>query len=115
MFHVSQLEPVPENRVLNCTQEPPPPVIIDGEQEFEVSEILDSKLDRRFRVQLQYLVRWLGYEGTDEEQTWTSAVDLENSAELVEAFHAQNPSRLGSFAMFNRYLAKANPNPNPNA
>ena len=114
VFHVSQLEPVPDNTMPNRTQEPPPPVEIDGELEFEVAEILDSKLDRCFQVQLQYLVCWLGYEGIDEEQAWTSAIDLENSAELVEAFHAQNPSRPGSFEMFKRYIAKANPNPNPN-
>ena len=44
-----------------------PPVILDGEPEYEISEILDSKIDKHHKCRLQYLVRWAGYEGTDEE------------------------------------------------
>ncbi|MBW0512326.1 hypothetical protein O181_052041 [Austropuccinia psidii MF-1] len=36
-------------------QEPPPPIIIEGEEELEVSQILDSKLKRG---KLWYLVEW---------------------------------------------------------
>jgi hypothetical protein len=45
IFHVSQLEPTTPNTILNQTQEPPPPVIFDGEPEFEILEILNSKVD----------------------------------------------------------------------
>jgi hypothetical protein len=31
------------NMILNQTQELPPPVIIDGEPEFEIAEVLDSE------------------------------------------------------------------------
>jgi hypothetical protein len=66
VFHVSMLEPSTPNSVPNCIQ-PPPPVIIDEEPEYEISEILDSKLDKRRACKLLYLVRWSGYEGTNEE------------------------------------------------
>ena len=58
VFHVSQLEPATPNPFPNRTQPPPPPIEIDGEPEYEVSEILDSKTDRRFRADhgLRYLV-----------------------------------------------------------
>jgi hypothetical protein len=46
VFHVSTLEPAVLNTIPNCEQPPPPPVIIDGELEYEISEILDSKLDK---------------------------------------------------------------------
>ena len=45
VFHVSQLEPATPNSILGRTQPPPPPVEVDGEPEYEILEILDSKID----------------------------------------------------------------------
>ena len=45
VFHVSQLELAIPNTIPNWTQPPPPPVEVDGELEFKISEILDSKID----------------------------------------------------------------------
>jgi hypothetical protein len=45
VFHVSQLEPATPNTIPNHIQPPPPPVEVNGEPEYEISEILDSKLD----------------------------------------------------------------------
>ena len=39
------LEHATPNLILNQIQSPPPPVEIDGEPEYEISEILDSKVD----------------------------------------------------------------------
>ncbi|MBW0525120.1 hypothetical protein O181_064835 [Austropuccinia psidii MF-1] len=52
VFHISLLEPVKTSTIPNQHQEPPPPIIIE-EEEWEVSQILDSKLKRR---KLWYLV-----------------------------------------------------------
>src|SRR5258705_608036 len=49
VFHISQLEPAQPDPFPQCAEPPPPPVEIDGDIEYEVSEILDSKMDRRFR------------------------------------------------------------------
>ena len=46
VFHVSQLKLATPNVILNCIQPPPPPVKVDGEPEYEIAEILNSKLDR---------------------------------------------------------------------
>ena len=46
--HLTQLEPVTPNKILNRTQSPPPPVEVEGDKEFEVAEVLDSKLDQCF-------------------------------------------------------------------
>jgi hypothetical protein len=75
VLYVSMLEPSTPNSVLNCIQ-PPPPVIIDEEPEYEISEILDSKLDKRRACKLLYLVRWSGYKGTNEETLWILANKL---------------------------------------
>ena len=94
IFHVSQLEPAFENNIPNWTQPPPPPVEVNGEPEFEISEILDSKVDRQQRAcQLLYLVRWSGYEGTDKETSWLLTTELGNASELIENFHARYPAK----------------------
>jgi len=45
IFHISQLKPAIPNTILDCIQPPLPPVEVDGEPEFEISEILNSKVD----------------------------------------------------------------------
>src|SRR6266446_4725159 len=97
VFHVSQLEPTQPNLFPLQQQPPPLPLEVDGEMEYEVSEILDSKLDRCCRPdnRLHYLVCWVGYEGTDEETSWISAQDLTHSPELHKLFHQWYPDKPG--------------------
>ena len=64
-----------------------PPIILDGEPEYEILEILDSKIDKRCKCRLQYLIRWAGYEGTDEETSWLPASELGHASEVVSDFH----------------------------
>jgi len=95
VYHVSMLEPSIPSAIPNRTNDPPPPVEIDGEVEFEIAEILDTKLDRRRRCKLIYLVRWAGYEGTDEETSWMTADELSHAQELVHDFHQAYPDKPG--------------------
>ena len=41
VFHVSLLEPAADDPYPGQTQSPPPPVIVDGDEEWQVDEILD--------------------------------------------------------------------------
>jgi len=95
VFHVSQLEPATPNQIPNRTQPPPPPIEISGEDEYEIAAILDSKIDNRRRCKLLYFVRWAGYEGTDEENSWLPATELEHAQELLSDFHAQYLNKPG--------------------
>ena len=96
VFHVSQLEPHHPNSFTDRIQPPPPPIVIDGETEYEISEILDSKIDNRRRTcKLLYLVRWSGYEGTDEETSWVLASELDHALDAVSDFHLRYPSKPG--------------------
>jgi len=96
VFHVSMLEPAPPNQIPNRVQPPPPPVLVDDEPEFEISEILDSKLDNRHRAcKLLYLVRWTGYKGTDEETSWILATELGHTSKLITDFHKAYQAKPG--------------------
>jgi len=46
VFHVSMLEPTTSNTFSERIQLAPTPVIIDGEPKYEISRIVDSKIDR---------------------------------------------------------------------
>ena len=69
-------------------QSPPLPVDIEGKLEYKISDIVDSKIDKRQSCKLLYLVHWLGYENTDEELSWLPAMELEHAKELVSDFHS---------------------------
>ena len=95
VFHVSQLKPFHPSSIPNRTLDPPPPVKVDGEVEYEITEILDSKVDRRRRkCPLLYYVQWLGYEGTDEEFSWVLADEL-TADDYIANFHAKYPDKPG--------------------
>ena len=88
VFHVSLLEKVAEESYPQRRPDPPPPVEIEGELEYEVAEILDS---RRRRGVVKYLVRWEGY--GSEDDTWEPVEMLEGSRELLDEFHAKYPQK----------------------
>ena len=70
--------------------------MVNDEPEFEISKILDTKIDNRRRAcKLLYLVRWTGYKGTDEETSWILASELRHASELVTEFHAKYSAKPG--------------------
>jgi hypothetical protein len=89
------LESAPLNSIPNCTQEPLPLVEIQGELKYEIESILDSKIDKWCKCPLLYLVKWSGYEGTDEETSWLPASELDNASESISNFHSAYPSKPG--------------------
>jgi len=62
----------------------PKPVIIEGEEEFEVKKILNKQV---VQGKEKFLVRWKGY--MVEGNTWESRENLENAKELVEEFERE--------------------------
>jgi len=63
---------------------PPKPVIIEGEEEFEVEKILNKRV---VWGKEKFLVRWKGY--TVEEDMWENRENLGNTKELVEEFERE--------------------------
>ena len=61
VFHVSLLEPYVANTFPGRVVPPPPPELVDSDEEFEVHKILDSEIRRR---KIMYLVDWVGYDAS---------------------------------------------------
>jgi transposase InsO family protein len=85
VFHVSLLEPCVKRK--GSAELQPQPLEIDGEEEWEVETILDSR--KRYGT-LQYLVKWAGY--TDEHNAWLPAADV-HADELAAEFHRKYPTK----------------------
>jgi len=96
VFHVSMLEPATPNPFDGRSDPPPPSIEVEGEPEYEIARIVDSKIDRRRRAcKLLYKVIWLGYEDTEEESSWLIATELEHASELLDDFHTSYPAKPG--------------------
>ncbi|MBW0537509.1 hypothetical protein O181_077224 [Austropuccinia psidii MF-1] len=92
VLHISLLEKFKTSTIPSRHQEPPPPIIIEEEGEWEVSQILDSKLNRG---KLWYLVEWKGFSQDSERSTWEPTENLKNCPELVKDFHSLYPDKPG--------------------
>src|SRR5690606_9214392 len=85
--NVSLLDPADINPLPGQVIPPQPQVEVDGEEEYYVDAILDSKLSRG---RLKYLVRWTGW----PQAEWQPA-ELYNKTKAVDDFHARYPDKPG--------------------
>ena len=67
---------------------PAPPIIVEGDEEYEVDEILDSRMRNS---KLQYLVRWKDYPAR-VDWTWEPESNITYAPEAIKDFHTKNPS-----------------------
>jgi len=67
VFHISMLEPATHNTFQQHSEPLLVPVIIDGEPEYKISKIVNSKIDRQRACKLLYKVIWLGYKDTNND------------------------------------------------
>jgi len=82
-FPVSLLHAAADDPLPGQVVPPPLPVMVEGEEEWEVEEILDS---RRTRGRLQYLVKWRGF----ADPTWEPEENLVE-VEAVDIYQRRYP------------------------
>ncbi|XP_077148512.1 uncharacterized protein LOC143809301 isoform X1 [Ranitomeya variabilis] len=87
VFHVSLLKPVSPNTFQGHVVLPPQPVVIDGQEQFVVEEIIDSRIRRN---RLQYLIRWQGY--PPEEDSWEPVENI-SAQQKISCFHQRFPEK----------------------
>jgi len=86
VFNIVKLTPAPDDPITGRkTEGHPLPIVIDGEPEWEVEEILDSHWHRE---RFQYLIKWKGY--GREHNSWESASEV-SMPELTAEFHRKHP------------------------
>ena len=94
VFHILMLKPVTPNSMLNQVWSPLSPAKINGQPKYEMSKILDSKIDQHHRpCNLVCLVWWSGYESTDKETTWILVTELGHASKIVTEFHPAHPAK----------------------
>jgi len=79
------LDPVVDDPLEGQVVDPLPPKEVDGEEEYQVSNVEDSRV---YRNQLQYLTRWTGYDSF----TWEPAKFVDG-LQAVEEFHQRYPQK----------------------
>ena len=90
VFHIDLLTPYHETEIHGANFMQPPPDLIDGEEEYEVEEILDSRKHGRGR-KVQYLVKWKGYPSSDNQ--WVNWDDMHAEEALAE-FKRRKPEAI---------------------
>jgi hypothetical protein len=90
VFHVDLLILYHETEEHGANYAQPPPELVDGEEEYEVEDIINERTSRRKK---QYLVKWAGYPTL--ENSWVNEKDL-HSPELLEEYR-QSKERHDTF------------------
>jgi hypothetical protein len=89
VFHIDLLTPYKETITHGPNYQRPLPDLVDGEEEYSVEKILDSRLFGR-RRRLQYLVKWDGY--PDSDNMWVDKDDV-FADDKVREFKQSNPDK----------------------
>jgi len=87
VFNVVKLFAALENLILGRKpQAPPPPIVVNREEEWKVEEILDSHWHRR---RFQFLVKWKGF--SREHNSWEAASNVK-APDLIAEYYQKHPA-----------------------
>jgi len=75
-------DPIPERK----PQAPLPPIVVNGELEWKVEEVLDSCWHQR---KFQFLIKWKGF--SREHNSWEVASDVK-APDLVMEYYQKHPA-----------------------
>ncbi|GAA5914826.1 hypothetical protein JCM5296_004024 [Sporobolomyces johnsonii] len=104
VFNVTLLHPYKPNTIPDRIQRTPPPVIVNGDVEDEVDEVVDSQT---YHSHLRYLVRFKGI----RTPRWILAENMENTRDVVSDFHKRFPTKPAAPAARQSRRRRARPTP----
>ena len=82
VFHVGLLYPHETDKIEGRTPEPPPPIEVEGEEEYEIEKLIDARI---WRNQKQYLVKWKDY--PDSDNSWEPLKNITHADQAIAEFH----------------------------
>ena len=89
-FHAVLLLPYKEMEEHGVNFTEPPPDLIEDHEEYEVEQILDTRLFEQWKKH-QYLIKWKGY--AEAHNSWKPEENV-NVPELVKEFHQRTSARI---------------------
>jgi Chromo (CHRromatin Organisation MOdifier) domain len=95
VFHASLLTPYKETEEYGENFVQPPPELIEGQEEYEVEQIINS---RRWghAWKLQYLLQWKGYSRTHD--SWQDATKV-HTPRLIREYHARKKDAIRAISI----------------
>jgi hypothetical protein len=89
VFHAKLLHPYKETEEYGVNFQEPPPDLIEGEEEWEVDQIRDERVQKGIK---QYLIHWKGY--SDAHDSWEPVTHI-NAPDLIATFQKEKQSSEG--------------------
>jgi len=87
VFNVVKLSTAPDDPIPGRKlQAPLLPIVVDGELEWEVEEVLDSRWHRK---KFQFLIKWKGF--SREHNSWEVASNVK-APDLVAEYYRRHPA-----------------------
>jgi len=68
---------------------------LDNDDKYKVNQILDSRINHCCKgTGLLYLIEWKGFGNSSDSMSWELVENVQNTPDLVEAFHWAYPDKL---------------------
>jgi Chromo (CHRromatin Organisation MOdifier) domain len=109
VFHTSLLTPYKEMEEYGDNFAQPPPELIDGQEEYEVEQVVNSRRLGHAR-KLQYLLWWKGYSCAHD--SWQDATEV-HTPELIKEYYTRKKSAVHTIGI--KGADQSTPNVSPSS